>query len=219
MEKRHVKASVKDERLVAKRRNQMVQGAVQLFKEKGFHRTTTREIARAAGFSTGTLYEYIQTKDDVLYLVCDEIYDRVHKRCEEAIQTDLGTREQLEAAIDAYFRVMDDLQDEVLVMYQEVKSLTKDTLPYVLNKELEMVDLFEQLLERCCEEGVITLSAGERKLAAHQLFVQGQMWAFRRWVLRKHYTLSQYIDFGKKLLLDGVWQATHTENKTPTSSS
>ena len=49
----------------------MIKGAVTLFKEKGFHRTTTREIAKAAGFSIGTLYEYIRTKEDVLYLVCD----------------------------------------------------------------------------------------------------------------------------------------------------
>ncbi len=45
-----------------------------LFQEKGFHRATTREIAKAAGFSIGTLYEYIRTKEDVLYLVCDNIY-------------------------------------------------------------------------------------------------------------------------------------------------
>ena len=72
MKKREIHASVKDERLVQKRRDQMINGAVALFNEKGFHRTTTREIARAAGFSIGTLYEYIRTKEDVLYLVCDQ---------------------------------------------------------------------------------------------------------------------------------------------------
>ena len=57
----------------------MIQGRF-LFKEKGFHRTTTREIARHAGFSIGTLYEYIRTKEDILYLVCDSIYDEVSER-------------------------------------------------------------------------------------------------------------------------------------------
>lgn len=55
----------------------MIKGAVSLFIEKGFHRTTTREIAKESGFSIGTLYEYIGTKEDVLYLVCDSIYDEV----------------------------------------------------------------------------------------------------------------------------------------------
>ncbi len=78
--KREVKSSVKDESLIEKRRDQIIQGAVRLFKEKGFHRATTREIATAAGFSIGTLYEYIRTKEDVLYLVCDSIYNEVQSR-------------------------------------------------------------------------------------------------------------------------------------------
>ena len=83
MTKREVKSSVKDESLIEKRREQMIQGAVKLFKEKGFHRTTTREIAKEAGFSIGTLYEYIRTKEDVLFLVCDSIYNEVNDRLSE----------------------------------------------------------------------------------------------------------------------------------------
>ena len=71
---------MKDESLIEKRRQQIIRGAVTLFKEKGFHRTTTREIAKAAGFSIGTLYEYIRTKEDVLYFVCDSIYNEVHNK-------------------------------------------------------------------------------------------------------------------------------------------
>jgi len=70
-----VPSSIKDERLIVKRRDQMIKGAVALFKQKGFHKTTTREIAKASGFSIGTLYEYIRTKEDVLFLVCDYIFD------------------------------------------------------------------------------------------------------------------------------------------------
>ena len=50
-----VHSSVKDETLIAMRREQIIKGAVKLFKEKGFHKATTREIAKAAGFSIGTL--------------------------------------------------------------------------------------------------------------------------------------------------------------------
>lgn len=85
MKKREVQASVKDERLVKKRRDQMIKGAVTLFIQKGFHRTTTREIAKASGFSIGTLYEYIRTKEDVLYLVCDSIYDQVAERLQKVL--------------------------------------------------------------------------------------------------------------------------------------
>lgn len=204
MKKREVPASVKDERLIKKRRDQMIKGAVNLFKEKGFHRTTTREIAKAAGFSIGTLYEYIRKKEDVLYLVCDSIYDQVRDRMQQDIDTKQGSIESLKLAIAHYFRVMNEMQDEVLVMYQEAKSLSKDALPYVLKKELEMVAMFESVILGCIKTGELQLEKSEVNLIAHNIFVQGQMWGFRRWALQKLYTLDEYIELQTSLLLKGV---------------
>lgn len=204
MKKREVQASVKDERLVKKRRDQMIKGAVTLFIQKGFHRTTTREIAKASGFSIGTLYEYIRTKEDVLYLVCDSIYDQVSERLQEDLDTNRGTLESLKIGIAGYFRVVDEMQDEVLVMYQEVKSLSKDALPYVLKKELEMVEMFEQVIKGCVENGELVLTEEQVKMIAHNIFVQGQMWAFRRWSLKKIYTIDDYIKLQTDLLFQGI---------------
>ncbi|KON66845.1 TetR/AcrR family transcriptional regulator [Peribacillus butanolivorans] len=204
MEKREVHASVKDERLVEKRRTQMIKGAVTLFKEKGFHRTTTREIAKAAGFSIGTLYEYIRTKEDVLYLVCDFIYDEVQEKLQKEIEQSDGTLESLKLTIAYFYQVMDDMQDEVLVMYQEVKALTKDALPYVLNKEIQMVGMFEKVITKCVENGELLLTENQISLVSHNIFVQGQMWSFRRWALHKKYTLQEYVELQTQLLIQNV---------------
>ncbi|QFT90965.1 HTH-type transcriptional repressor KstR2 [Bacillus sp. THAF10] len=204
MKKRQVHASVKDERLIEKRRDQMIKGAVSLFKEKGFHRTTTREIAKEAGFSIGTLYEYIRTKEDVLYLVCDRIYDQVGERLQQELDMKRGNLESLKSAMRYYFRVMDEMQDEVLVMYQEAKSLSKDALPYVLNKELAMVAMFEQVIRNCITAEGINMEEQEIQLTAHNIFVQGQMWGFRRWVLHKQFGLETYIEGQIDLLLHGI---------------
>lgn len=200
--KREVQSSVKDESLIAKRRAQMIRGAVTLFKEKGFHRTTTREIAKASGFSIGTLYEYIRTKEDVLYLVCDSIYDEVHARL-ETLDVENGSLNVLVTAIEHYYGLIDDMQDEFVVMYQESKSLPKDALQYVLNKEMEMVSLFERLLKDCAESGELNLTPKEIPLAANHLFVQGQMWAFRRWALGD-YTIEEFIRSQTQFLLQGM---------------
>ncbi|MGI2327755.1 TetR/AcrR family transcriptional regulator [Planococcus sp. YIM B11945] len=200
--KREIQSSVKDESLIEKRRAQMIRGAVTLFKQKGFHRTTTREIAKAAGFSIGTLYEYIRTKEDVLYLVCDSIYDEVHVRL-DSLDIEKGSLEVLVTALEHYYGLIDDMQDEYVVMYQESKSLPKDALQYVLKKELEMVSLFERLLTECVESGELTLSPKEIVLASHHLFVQGQMWAFRRWALRD-FTIQEFIAMQTQFLLRGM---------------
>ncbi|KON86081.1 TetR family transcriptional regulator [Sporosarcina globispora] len=213
MKKREVQASVKDERLVKKRRDQMIKGAVTLFIQKGFHRTTTREIAKASGFSIGTLYEYIRTKEDVLYLVCDSIYDQVAERLQKGLDTKQGTLESLKQGIADYFKVVDEMQDEVLVMYQEVKALTKDALPYVLKKEIEMVGMFEHVITLCVENGELDLPEGKIKMIAHNIFVQGQMWAFRRWSLQKMYSIDEYIQLQTNLLFQGIKDSNKVSEK------
>ncbi len=198
-----VKSSVKDRSLIEVRREQLICGAVKLFKEKGFHRTTTREIAQQAGFSIGTLYEYIRTKEDVLFLICDNIYNEVHRRLFTAT-TAQGTVEEIELAIYRYFTLIDDMSDEFVVMYQESKTLSKEALQYVLKKEMEMVALFEKLLQACVDSGTLRIGRKEVGLAAHHIIVQGQMWAFRRWALYGQYTIADYIQVQTDQFFRGV---------------
>ncbi len=196
-----VPSSIKDERLIKKRRDQMIKGAVALFKEKGFHKTTTRELAKASGFSIGTLYEYIRTKEDVLFLVCDFIYEHVKERMEAVIDMNETGMDSLERAIRSYFQLMDDMQDEVVVMYQEVKSLPKDAQDYVLEKERDMLHMIECVIENCLPEPI---HEKDRKLLANNIFVQGQMWGFRRWVLQKEFTLQSYTERQMHFLFQGL---------------
>lgn len=211
MEKKEVPSLVKDERLILKRRAQIVKSAVQLFNEKGYHKATTRELAKASGFSIGTLYEYIGSKEDILYLVCDSVYDEVVSRWEKLLNSKLHGLERLEQVIEAYFHVVNDLQDEVLVMYQETKSLSGEALTYVLEKEMKMKELFEAELGRARDDGAISLNDREISLAAHQILVVGHMWTFRRWAVQREYSIEDYIRYQLRQLLYGFKVTAQTE--------
>lgn len=49
------------------RREQIMKAAIRLFARQGFARTTTRQIAREAGVSEGTIYRYFTSKQDLLF--------------------------------------------------------------------------------------------------------------------------------------------------------
>lgn len=204
-DKLHVQSSIKDENKIIARRQQIIDAGVKLFKEKGFHRATTRELAKAAGFSIGTLYEYIRTKEDVLFLVCDNIFNEVTK-CLTDFPSDTGTIEGLKQAIRQYYLLIDQMPEEFTIMYQETKSLQKAAMHYILDKELEMVAIFERLLKDCVEAGNLSLSDDAIYLAANQIVVQGQSWAFRKWALQKRYTIDQYIKLQTTMFLQGIMQ-------------
>ena len=66
------------ERRVAARRVQILDAAARLFAEKGFHRTTTKDIAEAADVSEGTLYNYFVNKEDMLLGIMSRLVETQH---------------------------------------------------------------------------------------------------------------------------------------------
>ncbi len=48
------------------RREQIRRGAIEVIAEKGFHAATTDMIARAAGVAVGTIYNYFDSKEEIL---------------------------------------------------------------------------------------------------------------------------------------------------------
>jgi AcrR family transcriptional regulator len=79
-----IHSAAKNTDLIQRKRQQIVDGACQVFFEKGYHPTTIRDIARACDMSMGQLYHYITSKDDVLYLVHRHVQSTWHKYLENS---------------------------------------------------------------------------------------------------------------------------------------
>jgi AcrR family transcriptional regulator len=78
------------EQLVEARRNQILDAAAAVFAEKGFHRATTKEIARTAGVSEGTIYNYFDSKADLLIGIMTRLAELEHldQELADALQSD-----------------------------------------------------------------------------------------------------------------------------------
>jgi AcrR family transcriptional regulator len=189
-----IPTQVKNPDLVERRRRQITDAAVKLFIDKGFHKTTTRQIARASGFSIGSLYEYFASKEDILYLVCDSIHAEVERGVTEAMPKATGGREALSAVIREYFKVCERMSDFILLIYQETQSLPLQWQKKVLENELRITGLFVEALARIAATGALP-KVDDRtiELAAHNIVVLGHMWTFRRWFLARHYSIEDYI--------------------------
>jgi len=76
--------------IVNARREQILEAATRVFAEKGFRRATTREVAREAGVSEGTIYNYFEDKDALLVAILDGLNEteRRAEDFEEGMATD-----------------------------------------------------------------------------------------------------------------------------------
>jgi AcrR family transcriptional regulator len=86
--------------VVRARREQIVGAATRVFAEKGFRRATTREVARAAGVSEGTIYNYFEDKDAILLA----ILDRLNETERRAADFEEGMAMDLRAFLEQYLR-------------------------------------------------------------------------------------------------------------------
>jgi AcrR family transcriptional regulator len=185
---------VKDPELVDRRRRQIADAAMRLFIRNGFHKTTTRQIARAADISIGSLYEYFNCKEDILYVVCDFIHSEMERGVARAMKDASGGRDALAMVICAYFTVCHRMSDFILLIYQETRSLPAQWQRRVLENELRITGLLVGVLARLSASGELPhLDERSLEITAHNIVVMGQMWTFRRWFLAKHYTIEDYI--------------------------
>jgi len=202
---RDVPTQIKNPDLVEKRRRQIVAAAAKLFIAQGFHKTTTRQIARAAGFSIGSLYEYVTSKEDVLYLVCESIHAEVEKGVANAMQRAGGGKAVLAEVIREYFLVCHRMSDFILLIYQETRSLPAVWRKRVLENELRITGILVRVLANLVASGKISgLDENAIEVMAHNISVLGHMWTFRRWFLSSHYSIDTYIDIQTSFILKTV---------------
>jgi AcrR family transcriptional regulator len=200
-----IPTQIKNPDLVAQRHRQIVDAAVQLFIKQGFHKTTTRQIARAAGFSIGSLYEYIASKEDILYLVCDAIHAEVERGVSQAMTSASGDKNPLAEVIREYFLVCNRMSDHILLIYQETQSLPPRWRKKVLENEVRITGIFMEVLEHLISSGDLPrISERSMELVAHNISVLGHMWTFRRWFLARHYTIEDYIELQTEFILGNV---------------
>lgn len=61
------------ERRAAARQSQILEAAAHVFAEKGFQHATIHDVAEAADVADGTIYNYFDNKDDLLYCMIDRL--------------------------------------------------------------------------------------------------------------------------------------------------
>jgi len=196
-----VHSEVKNQELVKLKRTKIVEVATNLFLEKGFHKTSTREITAAAGISTGSLYSYVKSKEGVLLLVCEAIHAEIELKLQEVIKKNNLGFEELNELIKEYFMLCDSYGDHILLIYQETRSLSSKFLKKVLSNEVRISDLFIKVINNIVKtEKLVTFDEPSIELIAHNIVVLGHMWAFRKWFLALHYNIEEYIDIQTKFI-------------------
>ena len=103
-----IPTTIKNKKLVQKRREQIVLAAIELFSQKGFHQTTLRDLSERSSISYGNIYDYVGSKQDIFYLIHEYLCDIAFCRLTELLNSVRDPMERLRRMIRAEFKLMDE---------------------------------------------------------------------------------------------------------------
>ncbi len=89
-------------RRMNRRQQDILKVAARLFAERGYERTPLEMIADELGLSKPSLYYYVKSKEDILALIFQEIFQGILDRVQMDVSLDMSPQEQLQRLIIAY---------------------------------------------------------------------------------------------------------------------
>ena len=197
-----VKSQVKSQELLKKRQLLIVRKAAKLFIKKGYSQTTMREISKATGVNLGNLYNFIDSKEDILCLIFSTFHDPGTEWFQQsgvlAIEDPV---EQLRVAVHRMLEMIHASKNDILMMYRETHVLPPKFLKLVLGKENVLVRFFEGIIKRGVEKGVF--KAKDPFFSANMLVYQLSLYPMRSWNL-KQYTEEALLGLTEAAILEGI---------------
>ena len=191
---RKIRTFSNDTELVNERRNHIVKKATELIARKGYNNINTRELAMSLGMSTGGLYHYIGSKEDILYLIINFTSDLTTQALARSVTSSdgQGASSRLRASLKIYLETVENYRDFHNFVNHVMLSLSVRDRKIVYEAESRVVDYYESLLRSGIESG--EFRKHDPKLIAHNIVAIANAWANRGWYLKKYYTLDKYTN-------------------------
>jgi AcrR family transcriptional regulator len=141
-------AGAADHELTAMKQRLIVEGASKVLFEKGFGKTSIRDIASACGMSMGQLYHYISSKDDILYLMHRRSQEMWHQYLADAgFEQITNPVAKFEHGLKITIKYLSENRNLYQFLFTESKYLDQEHLQQVLDMDNQnVVGLYRHLL-------------------------------------------------------------------------
>ncbi|WP_433888561.1 TetR family transcriptional regulator [Streptomyces sp. CA-111067] len=125
----------------------LVLAAVEAFAERGYHATTTRDIAGRAGMSPAALYIHYKTKEELLYQISKVGHLRSLALLSEARDADAPATERLAAAVRVFVRWHAEHHTTGRVVQYELGALAEEHYAEIVGLRRQSEDAIKSIIK------------------------------------------------------------------------
>ena len=122
---------------------QIIDAAVIVIAENGYHQAQVSKIAKQAGVADGTIYLYFKNKEDILISLFEEKMGEFVEKIEEKIAGKVTAEEKLLMMIETHFQLLFEDHHMAIVTQLELRQSNKELrlrINEVLRGYLQVID-------------------------------------------------------------------------------
>ena len=136
-----------------KKKQAIVQAALRLFKDKGFKETSIKSIAEAAEVSPVSIYNYFGSKDNLVALCVNDLFEEIAQQAEDILNSNLDFKTKLDHA----FALCQEKMSQQISEYFQDKMVEDSVFSTLLTKAItaKKRDIYRAYIKLGKEEGVI----------------------------------------------------------------
>jgi AcrR family transcriptional regulator len=183
--------------------------AARIFAEKGYHPTSMRDISRATEVSLAGLYYYCKSKEELLFLIQDNCFGRVHERLLERLRETTDPVAKLRLVIENHLSFFAANMAEMKVLSHEAESLAGEMRAHVTGRKQQYTRLVRRILSEVqqAREGARAgrdADAPKPDLTVSTYALFGMMnWIYNWYDPRGHLSVADLVDNLARLFLSG----------------
>ncbi|AYC29797.1 TetR/AcrR family transcriptional regulator [Paenisporosarcina cavernae] len=182
---------------------QIVDAAVIVIAENGYHQAQVSKIAKQAGVADGTIYLYFKNKEDILISVFQEKMGLFVENLQKILDDEISSSEKILRMIDNHFRVLATDPHLAIVTQLELRQSSKDLRLKINDVLREYLLLLDSILVEGFQNGEFNKDLDIR-LARHMVFGTIDE-TITTWVMNEQkYDLLSLAPKVQQLLLHGI---------------
>jgi AcrR family transcriptional regulator len=194
----------------------ILKSSAKIFAEKGYHRTSIRDIARSTEMSLAGLYYYFRTKEELLYLIQEQCFLTLLQRWEKTAGVKSDARARIRTFVENHLGFFLHNMYEMKVMAYEDESLTGEFAEKILVLKRRYVQiLMDLIVELQSPEGGKGINL---RVATFALF--GMMnWIFTWYHPKRDLPLPELIEQMLRIYFFGILKGGEAQESWLTSHS
>lgn len=139
---------------ITDRQLEIIQAAGKLLASKGLSGLTVKTLAAEMGFVESALYRHFKSKDDILVLMLEYLYQNIQERFEPILAQEVDAKTKLVQIFDSQFRYFKDNPHFVIVVLSDgLIDESEGMRNQVIKMFLYKIQIINELVSQCITNG------------------------------------------------------------------